>query len=238
MFVRTRYAAVHRRRARPCGYCSASARSLLSARCCATRTAPGDIPSIWPVSSAVSPTATRSTQQLPLVLREVGEQLLGPLGVAAEQRALLGAERVVGPLRHLVRGHGRRAGVPHRGPLEVGDLVGGDGEDERLEGPPGVLVARQRHQDRDADLLREVLHEVPRVARQPATAGCGSSAARGGGHGRAGRAWPARPRRRRGARAHRWPPGQSPPRRRASVHGALAAVRSVAPRPSLCTEAL
>lgn len=42
-------------------YCSARARSRLSARCCATRTAPGDIPSICPVSSAVRPTATRST---------------------------------------------------------------------------------------------------------------------------------------------------------------------------------
>lgn len=41
-------------------YCSASARNRLSARCWATRTAPGDIPNIWPVSSAVRPTAIRS----------------------------------------------------------------------------------------------------------------------------------------------------------------------------------
>ncbi|MDQ0763303.1 hypothetical protein QFZ32_003651 [Streptomyces canus] len=35
-----------RRPFRSAPYCSASARNLLSARCCATRTAPGDIPNI------------------------------------------------------------------------------------------------------------------------------------------------------------------------------------------------
>lgn len=46
-----------------------------------------------------------------------------------------------------------------------------DGKDEGLEGPARVLVARQRHQDGDADLLGEVLDEVPGVARQPVEPG-------------------------------------------------------------------
>lgn len=61
--------------------------------------------------------------------------------------------------------------MAHRGTLEVGDLVRGDREDKRLEGAPGVLVARQREEHRDTDLLRQVLHEVPRVPRKPGQTG-------------------------------------------------------------------
>ncbi|GHG37406.1 hypothetical protein GCM10018980_09200 [Streptomyces capoamus] len=49
--------------------------------------------------------------------------------------------------------------------------MGGDGEDERLEGAAGVAVAGQGEEDGDADLLGEVLHEVARVAGQPGQPG-------------------------------------------------------------------
>ncbi|GAA2451690.1 hypothetical protein GCM10010405_39280 [Streptomyces macrosporus] len=43
----------------------------------------------------------------------------------------------------------------------------GDGHHEGLEGLPGVPVARQGAQHRQADLLREVVHEVAGVSREP-----------------------------------------------------------------------
>ena len=164
---------------------------------------PGDIPSIWPVSSAVSPTATRSTQQLALVLREVGEQLLGPFGVAAEQRALLGAERVVGPLGHLVGRHGRRARVRASRP------AGGRrpcARRWRRRRPRRAARCRGSAAAPSGRRRRPPGRGPPRSGeRHPAagSAGCGSSAAPAGGHGRADRAWPARRRRRHGERGHR-----------------------------------
>ena len=114
-----------------------------------------------------------------------------------------------------------RTRVTHRGALEVGDLVRGDGEDERLEGPAGVAVARQRAEHGDADLLREVLHEVPGVARQPGQPG--AAVAQGEGVDMGEQIVRGLLVAVDGAVDERTdhPMGMSP-RRRASVHGALA----------------
>ena len=81
--------------------------------------------------------------------------------------------------------------VGHRGPdrraLRVGDLVGGDAEDERLERASLVAVARQGGQHGETDLLGHVVGGVlaPGQPPQPCTAvavdhvrTCASSASR------------------------------------------------------------
>ena len=183
-------------------------------------------------------------QQLALVLRQVGQQLLGPLGVAAEQRPLLRARasrraapasrrrarpccpgaawRPAGGRRPCARRWRRRR--PRRAARCPGSAAAPSGRRRR---PPAPGPPRSD-------------------ARHPAagSAGCGSSAARGGGRGRADRAWPARrPRPRACDEVRRLPPravGLWPtrPRRRASVHGALAPEHPRHRVPLLCTEAL
>ena len=78
-----------------------------------------------------------------------------PSGHVGGERLLLGAGGAVRAVQHGTGQHDRR--VAHRGPLGVGHLACGDAVHERGERPALVPEPGQRVQDRDADLLADVV---------------------------------------------------------------------------------
>ncbi len=93
-------------------------------------------------------------QNLALSIGQHGEQPTQPLGLLGLQHPLLGAVVV----RRGVVDFGHRLGpVPHGCPESIGHLVGGDAVDERSERQPPELVAGQRCEHGQADVLRHIL---------------------------------------------------------------------------------
>ena len=70
--------------------------------------------------------------------RQLLEHRTDPLGLFALDGDPLGTQRLLGPVGQIVGEH-RCSG---RGTLSIRDLVVGNTEDERLEGPPLVPVSR------------------------------------------------------------------------------------------------
>ena len=102
-------------------------------------------------------------EQLTLVRRQQLEQAAGGRGLAAADRVVLRTRTAVGGLREVVRGHRG----PDRRALRVGDLVGGDAEDERLERASFVAVPRQGGQHGETDLLGHVVGGVLASGQPP-----------------------------------------------------------------------
>jgi hypothetical protein len=76
---------------------------------------------------------------------------------------VLRAEPAVGCLRQSIGGHR----CPDRRALRVGDLVGGDAEDERLERASLIAVPRQGGQHGETDLLGHVVGGVLASGQPP-----------------------------------------------------------------------
>jgi hypothetical protein len=93
-------------------------------------------------------------QNLALSVGQDGEQPAQPLGLLGLQHSLLGAvvvSRGVVDFCHWLRP------VPHACPESIGHLVSGDAVDERSERQPSDLVASQRSQHSQADVLGHIL---------------------------------------------------------------------------------
>ena len=153
------------------------------ARCWATRTAPGVIPRALPVSSALMPTATRSVTSSRRLSGSVSSRSRARLAssswivptpacpsfspptrgpVAEPDHATLQnstpATCWVATFRRFQRLIWAMLALRLLDHLsaDIGQLAGGDGVDEGLEGLPLVAVARQGRQHSDADLLGHV----------------------------------------------------------------------------------